>query len=159
VFDIYSARKKRLKTVSRSNVLTDALDVAEEILFFIAGLSRNSGCLEIGGQRLQRRGHCQTGGNVVQLFLRCVVQPAQLGVVRFGRNRHGDDEASRSTEIVEDHERACEDEQRLWNVGPGTAALGETLDEANDIVAEIADRARPEVSDFRIGAHLGIHEQ
>ena len=52
-------------------------------------------------------------------------------------------------QIVEDDERVGEDEQRIGHVHAARRRRRQALDEARDVVAEVADRAAPELADLR----------
>jgi len=52
-------------------------------------------------------------------------------------------------QIVDDDNGAREDEQRVGHVQPPRRRTGQTLDETNDVIAQVSDSARPERTQLR----------
>ena len=78
---------------------------------------------------------------------------------RVAAHARGRDDARLRAQVVEDHERVGEDEQRVGNVDAARGRRGQALDDARDVVAEIADRATPELADLGQLDRLGVLEK
>ena len=67
----------------------------------------------------------------------------------FASTRHADDDARLRAQVVEDHERVGEDEQRVGHVRRrARGGVGSRSISARDVVAEVADGAAPELADL-----------
>src|SRR5206468_10757029 len=77
-------------------------------------------------------------------------------------NLHTDDDACLAAQIINDHEGTREHEEGLGNIlqrGSARRRILQALDIANDIVAEIADCAVPELTQLRHIHRLVSSEQ
>ena len=85
----------------------------------------------------------------VDVALGSVVQTAEMGFAGALRDRHAHDHTRLRAQVVDDDERAREDEQRIRDVEALRRRVRQPLDETHDVVPEVADRATPERTELR----------
>ena len=79
----------------------------------------------------------------------CVGRVAAPSSDAFARTRAADDDARLRAQVVEDDQRVGEHEQRVGHVDATRGRCRQPLDQARDVVAEVADGAAPELTDLR----------
>src|SRR6185312_151312 len=149
VLDVDATREQALKAIAGANVFLDALDVSDESVVLVVRFADQRPGRRAERERLERRGIEQASGDRVELRLCIIVQLPQLVFTRFARNGHGHDEPSLRPQVVDHHEAAREDEQRVWYVELLTRWMRERFDRAYDVVSEVADCASPEHAELR----------
>ena len=147
--DLEPPRQYRLEGVARRDVLLDAAHVVLEALVRIGRRGRRQRARKLDGERPDRAAEGEAAEPVVDAGLGGGVEPAQLGVVGLGVHLHVRDDRGPIVQVVQHEQRVGHHHQGVRQVAIVGRRIGERLDRADDVVAQIAHRAAGEPGEPR----------
>jgi hypothetical protein len=154
-----AAGEQHLEGVARGDVFLDARDVGDEAVALIGRDADGGRRIRAQVERGQGERTPQPSDGVLDLHHRLVVLRAEGRVARVVRDRHRDHHARLGAQVVDDHDRIGEDEQRVGRSVAARWRRRQPLDVAHRIVAEEPDRAAPERAELGdVHRRLPAHE-
>ena len=149
VWHLDPPRQQNLKGIAGDDVFANALHVGLELRFFVRRRSHRGRCVGIEVEGRQGPGRAQSRDRPRDLVERCVIGRVDGRRRHRRRHRHADDDAGVRAQVVDDHQRAGEDEQRV-RCGDGfPRRFRKLFDQSDDVIREVANRAAPELTGVR----------